>query len=187
MPSRTHIIYYELEGRADLVRYLERRWYIYAFAAVMAFAAGVSTEWECGGSMAAAVSAIGDMNGAGLLRLSGYALLSGAALYSMAAIAKGVLTGGILKAAALWIKSFLMGFFARTVIEDWPGLIGIPIIALSFMGGLCLCMGLMVGTSERDAAKGQPLRMKMALFAAGALTEGIALPSLIRTAAMLSK
>ena len=108
-------------------------------------------------------------------------------LYSMAAIAKNTLPGGILKTTALWIKSFLMGLFTRTVIEDWPGLIGIPIIALSFMGGLCLCMGLIVRSSEKSVTKGEALGMKMALFAAGALTEGIVLPSVIRMVAMLSK
>ena len=118
------------------MRYLGRRWYIYAFAAVMAFAAGASMEWQCEGYTAAAISAIGEMSGAGLLKLSGYGLLSAAMMYSMAAIAKDVLSGSILKTTALWIKSFLMGLFTRTVIEDWPGLIGIPIIALSFMGGL---------------------------------------------------
>ena len=168
------------------MRYLGRRWYIYAFAAVMAFAAGASMEWQCEGYTAAAISAIGEMSGAGLLRLSGYGLLS-AMLYSMAAIAKDVLPGGILKTTALWIKSFLMGLFTRTVIEDWPGLIGIPIIALSFMGGLCLCMGLIVRSSEKSVTKGEALGMKMALFAAGALTEGIVLPSVIRMVAMLSK
>lgn len=170
------------------MRYLGRRWYIYAFAAVMAFAAGASMEWQCEGYTAAAISAIGEMSGAGLLRLSGYGLLSAAAmLYSMAAIAKDVLPGSILKTTALWIKSFLMGLFTRTVIEDWPGLIGIPIIALSFMGGLCLCMGLIVRSSEKSVTKGEALGMKMALFAAGALTEGIVLPSVIRMVAMLSK
>lgn len=108
-------------------------------------------------------------------------------LYSMAAIAKDVLPGSILKTTALWIKSFLMGLFTRTVIEDWPGLIGIPIIALSFMGGLCLCMGLIVRSWEKSVTKGEALGMKMALFAAGALTEGIVLPSVIRMVAMLSK
>ena len=133
------------------MRYLGRRWYIYAFAAVMAFAAGASMEWQCEGYTAAAISAIGEMSGAGLLKLSGYGLLSAAMMYSMAAIAKDVLPGGILKTTALWIKSFLMGLFTRTVIEDWPGLIGIPIIALSFMGGLCLCMGLI---KERNQGGG---------------------------------
>ena len=166
------------------MRYLGRRWYIYAFAAVMAFAAGASMEWQCEGYTAAAISAIGEMSGAGLLRLSGYGLLSAAMLYSMAAIAKDVLPGSILKTTALWIKSFLMGLFTRTVIEDWPGLIGIPIIAL---GGLCLCMGLIVRSSEKSVTKGEALGMKMALFAAGALTEGIVLPSVIRMVAMLSK
>ena len=161
------------------MRYLGRRWYIYAFAAVMAFAAGASMEWQCEGYTAAAISAIGEMSGAGLLRLSGYGLLSAAMLYSMAAIAKDVLPGGILKTTALWIKSFLMGLFTRTVIEDWPGLIGIPIIAL--------CMGLIVRSSEKSVTKGEALGMKMALFAAGALTEGIVLPSVIRMVAMLSK
>ena len=169
------------------MRYLGRRWYIYAFAAVMAFAAGASMEWQCEGYTAAAISAIGEMSGAGLLKLSGYGLLSAAMLYSMAAIAKNTLPGGILKTTALWIKSFLMGLFTRTVIEDWPGLIGIPIIALSFMGGLCLCMGLIVRSSEKSVTKGEELGMKMALFAAGALTEGIVLPSVIRMVAMLSK
>ena len=169
------------------MRYLGRRWYIYAFAAVMAFAAGASMEWKCEGYTAAAISAIGEMSGAGLLRLSGYGLLSAAMMYSMAAIAKDVLPGSILKTAALWIKSFLMGLFTRTVIEDWPGLIGIPIIALSFMGGLCLCMGLIVRSSEKSVTRGEALGMKMALFAAGALMEGIVLPSVIRTVAMLSK
>ena len=89
------------------MRYLGRRWYIYAFAAVMAFAAGASMEWQCEGYTAAAISAIGEMSGAGLLRLSGYGLLSAAMLYSMAAIAKDVLPGSILKTTALWIKSFL--------------------------------------------------------------------------------
>ena len=168
------------------MRYLGRRWYIYAFAAVMAFAAGASMEWQCEGYTAAAISAIGEMSGAGLLRLSGYGLLYAAMMYSMA-IAKDVLPGSILKTTALWIKSFLMGFFTRTVIEDWPGLIGIPIIALSFMGGLCLCMGLIVRSSEKSVTKGEALGMKMALFAAGALTEGIVLPSVIRMVAMLSK
>ena len=166
------------------MRYLGRRWYIYAFAAVMAFAAGASMEWQCEGYTAAAIS---EMSGAGLLKLSGYGLLSAAMLYSMAAIAKNTLPGGILKTTALWIKSFLMGLFTRTVIEDWPGLIGIPIIALSFMGGLCLCMGLIVRSSEKSVTKGEALGMKMALFAAGALTEGIVLPSVIRMVAMLSK
>ena len=166
------------------MRYLGRRWYIYAFAAVMAFAAGASMEWQCEGYTAAAISA---MSGAGLLKLSGYGLLSAAMMYSMAAIAKDVLPGSILKTTALWIKSFLMGLFTRTVIEDWPGLIGIPIIALSFMGGLCLCMGLIVRSSEKSVTKGEALGMKMALFAAGALTEGIVLPSVIRMIAMLSK
>lgn len=124
------------------MRYLGRRWYIYAFAAVMAFAAGASMEWQCEGYTAAAISAIGEMSGAGLLRLSGYGLLSAAMLYSMAAIAKNTLPGGILKTTALWIKSFLMGLFTRTVIEDWPGLIGIPIIALSFMEGCAFVWGL---------------------------------------------
>ena len=73
------------------------------------------------------------------------------------------------------------------MIEDWPGLIGIPIIALPFMGGLCLCMGLIVRSSEKSVTKGEALGMKMALFAAGALTEGIMLPSVIRMVAMLSK
>ena len=114
-------------------------------------------------------------------------LLSAAMLYSMAAIAKDVLPGSILKTTALWIKSFLMGLFTRTVIEGWPGLIGIPIIGLSFMGGLCLCMGLIVRSSEKSVTKGEALGMKMALFAAGALTEGIVLPSVIRMVAMLSK
>ena len=66
------------------MRYLGRRWYIYAFAAVMAFAAGASMEWQCEGYTAAAISAIGEMSGAGLLRLSGiwtavcgYAVLNG--------------------------------------------------------------------------------------------------------------
>ena len=167
------------------MRYLGRRWYIYAFAAVMAFAAGASMEWQCEGYTAAAISAIDEMSGAGLLRLSGYGLLSAAMLYSMAAIAKDVLPGSILKTTALWIKSFLMGLFTRTVIEDWPGLIGIPIIGLSFMGGLC--MGLIVRSSEKSVTKGEALGMKMALFAAGALTEGIMLPSVIRMVAMLSK
>ena len=53
------------------MRYLGRRWYIYAFAAVMAFAAGASMEWQCEGYTAAAISAIDAMSGAGLLRLSG--------------------------------------------------------------------------------------------------------------------
>ena len=169
------------------MRYLGRRWYIYAFAAVMAFAAGASMEWKCEGNTAAAISAIGEISGAGLLKLSGYGLLSAAMLYSMAAIAKNTLPGGILKTAALWIKSFLMGFFTRTVIEDWPGLMGIPIIALSFVGGLCLCMGLIVAPSERNVTRAEAMGMRMALFAAGALTEGVVLPSVIRTVAMLSK
>ena len=75
------------------MRYLGRRWYIYAFAAVMAFAAGASMEWQCEGYTAAAISAIGEMSGAGLLKLSGYGLLSAAMLYSMAAIAKDALSG----------------------------------------------------------------------------------------------
>lgn len=93
------------------MRYLGRRWYIYAFAAVMAFAAGASMEWQCEGYTAAAISAIGEISGAGLLKLSGYGLLSAAMLYSMAAIAKDVLPGSILKTAALWIKSFFNGLF----------------------------------------------------------------------------
>lgn len=169
------------------MRYLGRRWYIYVFAAVMAFAAGASLEWECGGYTAAAISAIGEASGAGLLRLSGYGLLFAAMMYSAAATARGALPGSILRTAALWIKAFLMGFFTRTVIEDWPGLIGIPIIALSFMGGLCLCMGLAVKPSEKSVSRGEALKIKAALFAAGALTEGIVLPSVIRTASMLSK
>ena len=51
------------------MRYLGRRWYIYAFAAVMAFAAGASMEWQCEGYTAAAISAIGEISGAGLLKL----------------------------------------------------------------------------------------------------------------------
>ena len=67
------------------MRYLGRRWYIYAFAAVMAFAAGASMEWQCEGYTAAAISAIGEMSGAGLLKLSGYGLLSAAMILTTAA------------------------------------------------------------------------------------------------------
>ena len=48
-------------------------------------------------------------------------------------------------------------------------------------------MGLIVRSSEKSVTKGEALGMKMALFAAGALTEGIVLPSAIRMVAMLSK
>ena len=60
-------------------------------------------------------------------------------------------------------------------------------VALQFAAAGYHTAVLTYSVSEKSVTKGEALGMKMALFAAGALTEGIVLPSVIRMVAMLSK
>lgn len=154
------------------------KWYVALFAGVMGIAAGSATELQ-GGYIDAAITAMGQAEGIRILTLSLIDILLNGALFCWCRILSGKV-GQVMAVMALLCKSMLMGLFGRELITT--GLSGIKalMIALTAFGGGCVCASMIMAGEDRQA-KGR----RFAVWLSGVATEGIIIPSIVRTWALL--
>lgn len=153
------------------------KWYITVFAAVMGFAAGAATELG-GGYTDVALEAMGEVEGVTLLGLALTGMLLNGLLLCWCRIAVGR-PGKIMSIIALWFKAMLMGLFCRELAASISGL-KILLMALTAFGGGCVCAAMVMdGEDARMRAK------RMAVWLCGVAVEGIIIPSIARTWALL--
>lgn len=155
------------------------KWYIVLFTAVTGLAAGAATKLD-GGYTDAALAAMGDVEGITLLGLALTDIMVNAALFCWGRISEGR-AGKVMAMIALWFKAVLMGLFCRELVLNLSGLKALLII-LTIFGGGCICVSLMMDGADRHK---QARRMAVWLF--GAAVEGIIIPSIARTCALLFK
>ena len=156
---------------------IKGKWYIAVFAAVMGFAAGAATKLG-GGYINDALAAIGEAEGVALLSLSLTGMLFNGALFFWCSIAFGK-AGKCMAFFALWIKAVLMGLFCRELTIGFSFIKAI-LILLGLFGGGCICASMLMEHEEKkDKAK------RLAIWLSGIAVEGIIMPSVARTWALL--
>ncbi len=156
---------------------IKGKWYAAVFAAVMGFAAGMATEIEIE-NVNASLKSIGDAEGITLLGLAMTGMMLNGAMFCWSSIAEGR-SGNIMAMAALWIKALLIGLFCRAMINDFSAikaLLGL----LALFGGGCICGSYIM---EREQSKDKAKRI--ATWLCGVTVEGIMIPSVARTWALL--
>ncbi len=158
---------------------IKGKWYITVFAAVMGFVAGTATELSAG-YINVALESMGQVEGIKLLGIALTGMLFNGALFSWSSIAPGR-TGRIMSFGALWIKAILMGLFCRELAMEFT-LIKALLMLLTIAGGGCICVSFVLDCEDStDKAK------RLAVWLCGAAVEGIIIPSVARTYALLFK
>jgi len=156
---------------------IKGKWCISVFAAVMAFAAGAATKLGSG-YMDEALTAIGEAEGVALLGLSVTGMLFNAMLYCWCSMLRGK-AGKAMSFFALWIKAFLMGLFCKELTIGFR-VIKAALLLLGIFGGACICASFMMEREDKkDRAK------QLAIWLSGIAVEGIIMPSVARTWALL--
>lgn len=156
---------------------IKGKWYIAVFAAVMGFAAGATT--ELGGEYGdAALKAMGEADGLMLLSLALTGMMLNAALFCWCRIAEGR-PGKAMSVIAMWFKAMLMGLFCRDLTAGISGL-KVLLILLTAFGGGCICAAMAM-----DGEDAQMRARRMAVWLCGVAVEGIIIPSIARTWALL--
>lgn len=153
------------------------KWIAAVFAAVMGFAAGAATTFESG-YINDILEIMGEAEGITLLSLAVTGMLLNAAFFCWSCIAEGKL-GNVMAMTALWIKAVLIGLFCRELL--W-GANGIKVILgiLALFGGGCICTACIMDREQsNDRAK------RIAVWLCGVTIEGIIMPSVARTWALL--
>ena len=156
---------------------IKGKWCAAVFAAVMGFASGMATELGVE-YIDDTLEAIGNANGIVLLSLAITGMMLNGAAFCWSSIAEGK-AGKAMAIAALWIKAVLIGLFCRAMINDFSAikaLLGL----LALLGGGCIC-GSFIMEREQSTDKAK----RLAIWLCGVTVEGIMMPSVARTWALL--
>ncbi|MBQ3132510.1 MAG: hypothetical protein IJC24_07355 [Clostridia bacterium] len=156
---------------------IKGKWYITVFAAVMSFAAGAATKLS-GGYMDEALAAMGEAEGVALLGLSITGMLFNVMLFCWCSMVYGK-AGKAMSFFALWIKAFFIGLYCKELTIGFSAIKAI-LMVLCIFGGACICASFMMEREDKkDKAK------QLAIWLSGIAVEGIIMPSVARTWALL--
>lgn len=156
---------------------IKGKWYAAVFAAVMGFASGMATELGVE-YIDDTLEAIGNANGIVLLSLAITGMMLNGAAFCWSSIAEGK-AGKAMAMAALWIKAVLIGLFCRAMINDFSAIKAL-LGMLALLGGGCIC-GSYIMEREQSTDKAK----RLAIWLCGVTVEGIMIPSVARTWALL--
>jgi len=165
--------------------YFGKSWYLPVFVAVMGAASGWALEGDYS-YVHAALGAAGSMEGSVLLGLSLQTLLLNLIVLLWPAVAGEAAPARAMAAPAIWLKAMLVGLACRGLLYGGIELSGLIMCLLTAIGGGAVCASLPLRAKEQAGPSGREARrLRLYLWAAGTITEGILVPSVARTAALL--